>query len=126
MRLRSLAEEDGAFAWALLQRVIGRTRDMNMRICEFSTMLVRGRVLRQLLHPAEIGAAQEGGAMRIAPSDQDLAARISTRREAVSREMSRLTTMGLVARERGALRIRDPDGLRRLERGAPRLAPGAL
>jgi len=126
-RLRSMAEEDGAFAWTLLQHVIGTTREMNMRIYEFSTMLVRERLLRELLRLAETGnAANETVRIAPAPTHQDLAARISTHREAVSREMSRLAKMGLVARERGALVIRDLDGLRRLDPGAPREAPGAL
>ena len=46
-----------------------------------------------------------------APSLSDIADRISTHREAVSRELSRLTAIGLLRRERGNLVITDVDKL---------------
>jgi hypothetical protein len=42
-----------------------------------------------------------------APSLSDIANRISTHREAVSRELSRLTAIGLLRRRRGDLVITD-------------------
>ena len=42
-----------------------------------------------------------------APSLSDIADRISSHREAVSRELSRLTAIGLLRRERGNLVITD-------------------
>jgi DNA-binding IclR family transcriptional regulator len=53
-----------------------------------------------------------------APSLSDIADRISTHREAVSRELSRLGSTGLLRREGGDLRITDVTRLARLVRDA--------
>ena len=53
-----------------------------------------------------------------APSLSDIANRISTHREAVSRELSRLGSVGLLRRERGDLRITDIARLEMLVREA--------
>jgi CRP/FNR family cyclic AMP-dependent transcriptional regulator len=44
----------------------------------------------------------------------DIANRISTHREAVSRELSRLVSIGLLLREKGSLKIMDVEKLARL------------
>jgi DNA-binding MarR family transcriptional regulator len=44
----------------------------------------------------------------------EIAARVSTRREAVARELKALERAGLVERRRGALALRDTHRLRRL------------
>ena len=48
------------------------------------------------------------------PIQADLAARISSHREAVSRELAALTRAGLLDRRRGALVLLDPARLRQL------------
>jgi CRP/FNR family transcriptional regulator, cyclic AMP receptor protein len=53
-----------------------------------------------------------------APSLSDIANRVSTHREAVSRELSRLGSVGLLRRERGDLRIMDIARLAMLVREA--------
>jgi CRP/FNR family transcriptional regulator, cyclic AMP receptor protein len=53
-----------------------------------------------------------------APSLSDIANRISTHREAVSRELNRLGSLGLLIRERGGLRIANIDRLETLVREA--------
>lgn len=114
-RVRRLVQEDGALAWALLQHVVAVARQMNRRIFEVSTMVVRERLLLELLRLGRAGAGEgNSAAIRPAPTHQDIAARISTHREAVSREMSRLAKRGLVAKQEGALVIRDLAGLARL------------
>ena len=64
---------------------------MTERVYEFSTLVVRKRLIRELLRLAEDNEQREGSAsISPAPTHFDLAARISTHREAVSREMSAL------------------------------------
>jgi len=53
-----------------------------------------------------------------APSLSELASRVSTHREAVSRELSRLSAMHIAIRERGILRIADLARLEQLVREA--------
>jgi hypothetical protein len=49
-----------------------------------------------------------------APTHADLASRISTHREAVTRELNQLSRDGLVERQAGALAIHDVERLARL------------
>ncbi|GMG81512.1 Crp/Fnr family transcriptional regulator [Paralimibaculum aggregatum] len=100
--------EDPGFARALLAHVTAVSRDMNTRVFEYSTMLMRERLQRELLRLAATGrAAGDGVEIAPAPTHQALADRISSHREAVSREMSRLARAGLVMRRPGALLITD-------------------
>lgn len=83
-----------AFAEAILLRLTSQVRSLIERIHDFSTLVVGDRLIRELLRMAE----REGdrGVIRRPPTHFDLAARISSHREAVSREMSRLAKRGLL------------------------------
>lgn len=110
---RELAAARPGFALALLEHLAGQMRRMTERVFEYSTMLARERLVAELLRLAELAAPGATRAeLRPPPSHFDLASRISTHREAVSREMSRLSSMGLVERADGRLLIADVPGLR--------------
>ena len=88
---------------------------MSERVLEFSTLAVQNRIHAELLRLAAEAHQQQGQALLSpAPSLSDIADRISTHREAVSRELSRLSSMGLLRREGGDLRITDVARLERL------------
>jgi len=90
-----------------------QSRLMTERIFEFSTMLVRDRLVHELVRIADDNLAGDGTAViDPAPTHYDLAARISTHREAVSREMSRLTKLGLISKTGRRLAVHDIAGLR--------------
>jgi CRP/FNR family transcriptional regulator, cyclic AMP receptor protein len=100
--------DDRRFADAVMKSLIEQMRALSERVIEFSTLLVRERLLRELLRRARAEdpeTCDEGGAVRLspAPTHFDLAARISTHREAVSREMSGLAKRGILRREKGDL-----------------------
>lgn len=102
-----LLDERG-FADSVIRSLVKQMRGLSERVIEFSTLLVRERLLRELLRRArteDAEATDEGEAVRLspAPTHFDLAARISTHREAVSREMSGLSKRGIVKREKGDL-----------------------
>jgi predicted transcriptional regulator len=83
-------------------------RRLSERVFEFSTMVVQNRVQAELVRlAAETGRTQGETVLSPAPSLSDIADRISTHREAVSRELSRLTGLGLIRREHGNLRLVD-------------------
>ena len=110
---RDMVETVPGFAWALMSHLSNQMRRMTARVFEFSTMLARERVVAELLRLAELHApGQSSAAIHPSPSHFDLAARISTHREAVSREMSRLAQEGLVKRVDGKLVIKDVEALR--------------
>lgn len=93
-----------AFARPLHLHFVSRIRSLSERVYEFGTQLVRERLVRELLRQIPEG---HDGPHRLdpAPAHLELAARIATHREAVSREMSRLARMGLVARKGRALHL---------------------
>ena len=95
-------------AVAVLHHLAGEVRRLSERVFEFSTMVVQNRVQAELIRLAGTTGQTRGEAvLSPAPSLSDIADRISTHREAVSRELSRLTALGLLRRDHGDLRITD-------------------
>ena len=86
-------------ALATLQHLAANVRRLSERVFEFSTLLVQNRVHAELLRLAGEASGNDQAVLSPAPSLSDIAARISTHREAVSREFSRLGTVGLVRRD---------------------------
>ena len=102
-------------AVATLRKVTADVRRLSQRVFEFSTLAVQNRIHAELLRLAGRPDQRHREAiLSPAPSLADIADRISTHREAVSRELSRLTTMGLIRREKGDLVINDVAKLREL------------
>ena len=104
-------------AVATLKHVAAEVRRLSERVVEFSTLVVQNRIQAELLRLAADAAKDRAGALLSpAPSLADIAERISTHREAVSRELSRLGSMGLLRREGANLRIVDVERLAKLVR----------
>lgn len=111
-RLRALLLEHPAVLDALLAHLTGLIRLYSQRIVELSTLSVEDRIRVEIQRLAyEHVAATNEARIAPAPTLEDFASRIGTTREAVSREIARLTRESVVAREKGDLVIRD---LRRL------------
>ena len=102
----SLMLAEPSVAIATLHHMTADVRRLSERVFEFSTLFVQNRVHAELLRLAgEVSSQQAEVVLSPAPSLSDIADRISTHREAVSRELSRLTTTGLLRREGDDLRI---------------------
>lgn len=94
---RDLVNTRPGFTWALLRHLSSQMRRMTDRIYEFNTLVVRKRLVRELLRLAKRGdSADQSLLISAVPTHFDLAAMISTHREAVSREMSALAKQGLI------------------------------
>ena len=118
-QFESLLLREPAVAVATLRHVTAEVRRLSERVLEFSTLAVQNRIHAELLRLAAEARQQQGQALLSpAPSLSDIADRISTHREAVSRELSRLGSIGLLRREGGDLRITDVARLERLVREA--------
>jgi len=91
---RSLVARHPDFSWMLLEHLSAVVRHMTDRVHEFSTLVVRRRLIFELIRRSD----GSDGLTFIdpAPTHFELAASISTHREAVSREMSTLTKKGLI------------------------------
>jgi hypothetical protein len=88
---------------------------MTERVFEVSTLVVRKRLILELLRRAEEIEPIDGEiSINPAPTHFELAAKISTHREAVSREMSTLAKRGLIEKLGSRLMLHDVEALEML------------
>lgn len=109
-----LVTQEPSVCRQILTILAGRIRFLNTRLAEHSFLQAKHRLYAELLRLSQPRSGHPG--QRVVsppPFHHDLAARIGCRREAVSRELSALEKVGLVAKTRGALAIVDPDELNR-------------
>lgn len=95
-----------AIGLAMSRHLSAQIRILTTRVLEVTTLLVRDRLLRELSRRAQrTGPDGDVGEVRPAPTHADLASRIGTHREAVTKELSRLAREGHIVRADGALLI---------------------
>lgn len=100
--------DDPEVGVATLRLLTSRVRRLSERVYEFRAFAVQHRIHAELLRLAKAAGVAEGEVtLSPAPTLADIADSVSTHREAVSRELSRLGSLGLISREGGALRIAD-------------------
>ena len=99
----------------ILEMLVSRIRALSDRVNEFRTLSVNSRVQSELLRLARTGASGDKEAIISPPPyHREIAARISTHREAVTRELKRLERQGLLEKRRGALVLKDVGALAEL------------
>ncbi len=105
---RKLLKTEPAVADAVLKGLVRNVRSLTKRVYEFSTLAVNNRIQAELLRLASI-AQREGNAARLhpAPTHAEIASRVSTHREAVTRELNRLARIGIIERKKGTLIVLD-------------------
>lgn len=92
----------------ILRQLTGLIRKLGDRVVEFSALSVKSRIHAEILRLAKNNMVGSNIAEIIpAPTHQDIANRISTHREAVSREVSDLTKCGILKRSDGKLLIQN-------------------
>lgn len=115
----ALLRREPAVTEATLKKLARLVRALSQRVYEFASP-VPARICAELLRLAE----PEGkGPARIAPPPKhaDVAAKVSTHREAVSRVMSELARRGVIAKGRGEILVKDRHALERYAQGVERL-----
>ncbi len=107
-------------AQATLIRLATLVRLLSERVFEFSTLAVSNRIHAELLRLARLASQNPDGNPVISPvpTHADMASRVSTHREAVTRELNRLAELKILERQRSALVITDLARLERLVREA--------
>jgi CRP-like cAMP-binding protein len=99
----------------LLDRLVSLVRDLTERIFDFSTLGVQNRLHTELLRLAREAGVQDNTArLEPPPKHSDIAGKVSTYREQVTRELSAMAKQGLLRREKGALVIPDVARLERI------------
>ena len=99
-------------AQQLMKRLTSQVRELSERVFEFNALCVNNRIHVDLLRAANSGKAD--GKRRViapAPTHADIASRVSTHREAVTRELSRLTKQGMLKKHKDVLIVMDIDEL---------------
>lgn len=95
-------------AEAVISTLIERLRATSRRVGELGALNVRARVHAELLRLARPDRDDPKRAIILTPPNQsEIAARINTRRETVSREINAMERGGLIERRRGAIVIND-------------------
>jgi len=98
----------------MLRHLVASIRDLTERVFELSTLGVQNRLHAEILRLAR-AAGVSGNSARIepAPNHHDLAGRISTYREQITRELTLMVRQGLIVRAKAAWVVPD---VARLER----------
>lgn len=109
---RALLRSAPSVTLAVLERLVRRTRAVTNRVYELSTLHVDNRIQAEILRLANL-AGRTGKSAHIvpAPTHVEIASRVGTHREAVTRELNRLTRIGIIERQGDALLIRDVNRL---------------
>jgi CRP/FNR family transcriptional regulator, cyclic AMP receptor protein len=112
---RGLVHEHSDVCDQLLVLLASQIRVLANRVNEQGTLDVRARIHAELLRLCR--PAQDGDTRAVIsppPTQVELAARVSTRREAISRELKSLERAGLLERRRGAIVLLDTAQLARM------------
>ncbi len=108
-------ERHAEVAAATLKQLTSQIRALTERVFEFSALAVRNRIHAELLRLARSHESDDNTALvEPAPTHTELATRLSTHREAVTRELNTLARAGLIERHGNALRINDVAELSRM------------
>lgn len=112
---RALLQQEWTITERVLLRLTDLARGMIDRVVDLSTLSVQQRVCLELVKLAQSHPGT-GNEARIdpAPRHADLAHMVSSYREQVTRELSALAKAGVLAKEDGALVVRDLDRLKRI------------
>ena len=115
---RAIVASHGSVRERLLQRLARSVRELTERLLELGAQPVQRRIRVELLRRARV-AGVEGNSSRLdpAPTHAEVASRIGTAREQVTREMSRLARQGVLERAGRTLVLRDVAALERLAAG---------
>jgi CRP-like cAMP-binding protein len=99
-----LRRDSMLFNQTLVRELSSQMADLDRRLYESSIMPMKVRLHAELLRISRRG---RDGALIISPppTHQDLACRISSQREAVSKELKRLERDGVITRGRAAIRL---------------------
>lgn len=104
----------------VLKLLAARIRALDHRVLEYSSLNVSQRIYSELIRLSRPSRTDSrGGIISPPPTHADVAARVSTHREAVAREMKQLERQGLLERRGGALVLTDvPNLMQRLDTDA--------
>lgn len=112
---RQLCTEVPEVGWEVMQHLTKLVRNLSDRLSEFTFLKAKHRLYAELLRLSRTRDSNpDQRIISPTPPQAEIADRISSRREIVSREMKLLERKGLLSRERGGLILPYPDALSKL------------
>ena len=112
---RTTVHEHSDVCDQLPEQLAGYVRTISNRVTEYTTLDARHRIYAELLRLSRPESAMPKRAVVSPPPvHADLAARVSIRRESVTRELKALERAGLIEKRRGALVLTDTEQLRKM------------
>ena len=112
---RRLLIEEQPVADRVMRGLCHLVREISERVIDLSTLGVQNRVHAELLRLArDAGCADNHSRLSPAPTHAEMASRISTNREQVTRELNALQQRGLVVKDGKALVLTDVKQLARM------------
>lgn len=106
-RFHEALRRNNGLAISLIELLVAKVRAMSERVVEVSALAVRERVRRELLRLVTTqGIVVHGGVtINPAPTHYEIASRIGSHREAVTREFNRLEVESVIEASRRQIRI---------------------
>ena len=112
---RRLLHEHPVVCDRILDRLANLVRDLTERVFDFSTLAVQNRVYAEVLRLAkQAGITDNKATLDPAPKHSDIASKVSTYREQVTRELTTLVKQGLLQRSGKALVVPDVSKLEKI------------
>lgn len=122
---RQLLTEHPQLALRFMRSLVHLVRKLSDTVVELSTLGVNNRIHADLLRLARQAKVADGGKGRLidpSPKHADIASRISTTREQVTRELSALARRGLLVKQDQAMLVSDVALLERMVEEANQLS----
>lgn len=100
--------------WLVMQKLVALVRNLSDRLSEFTFLQAKHRICAELLRSSKPRAGHDNQRIISPPPIQrDIADKVSSRREVVSREMKNLERDGIIEKTKGGLVILCSDELAR-------------
>ncbi|WP_169054148.1 Crp/Fnr family transcriptional regulator [Nitratireductor sp. XY-223] len=113
-QFRALIADYPVIGLKLAELLVRKNRSLTDRMFEYSTMAVHQRICTELLRMVDSSDAEDKHLIEPAPSHYQIATKLSTHREAVSKELARLSKLGIVNSGRRKIEVLDVERLRQL------------
>ena len=114
-QFRALILAHAELGLKVAELLVGKTRSLTQRMFEYGTLTVPQRVQHELLRLCDAEGVETGPCtIEPAPTHYEIASRIATHREAVSRELNNLVSAGLIEVGRKRISVKDVERLRNL------------
>jgi CRP/FNR family cyclic AMP-dependent transcriptional regulator len=114
----SLLANQASINGRVLRHLAKLVHSLSERVTEYGTMKVNQRIYAELLRLAEEDLTNDSALIIPAPTHADLASRIATHREAISRELGQLTVRGIIEKRAGDLVVKRVSELKSLMLGS--------